>query len=73
VAEGRKAVNFSEWASYQPDMQRRLLLASCQDVATGKMPGVWTLLHPETRLSVQDVEMICAAARRTQADAAVGR
>jgi len=73
VAEGRKAVNFSEWASYQPDMQRRLLLASCQDVATGKMPGVWTLLHPETRLSVQDVEMICAAARKAQADAAVGR
>jgi hypothetical protein len=73
VAEGRKAVNFSEWVSYQPVVQRRLLLASCQDVSTGKMPGLWTLLHPETRLSAQDIETICAAAQRTQADTAVGR
>jgi hypothetical protein len=73
VAEGRKAVNFSEWASYQPDVQRRLLLASCQDVSTGKMPGVWTLLHPETRLSAQDIETICAAAQRTPVDTGVGR
>lgn len=71
VAEGRKAVNFSEWASYPPDVQRTLLSASCQDVSTGKMPGVWTLLHPETRLSAQDVETICVAARKAQADAAV--
>ena len=35
--------------------------------------GAWTLLHPETRLSAQDVETICAAARRAQANAAVGR
>jgi hypothetical protein len=72
VAEGRKAVNFSEWASYQPGVQRALLSASCQDVSTGKMPGAWTLLHPETRLSAQDIETICAAARQAQADAAVG-
>lgn len=73
VAEGRRAVNFSEWASYQPDVQRTLLAASCQDVSTGKMPGAWTLLHPETRLSGEDVETICAAARKAQADAAAGR
>jgi heme-binding protein len=73
VAEGRRAVNFSEWASYKPDVQRTLLSASCQDVSTGKMPGAWTLLHPETRLSTEDVETICAAARKAQADAAVGR
>ena len=73
VAEGRKAVNFSEWASYKPDVQRALLSASCQDVSTGKMPGAWTLLHPETRLSAQDVQTICAAARKAPADAAAGR
>jgi len=28
----------------------------------GKMPGAYTLLRPETRLSSQDVETICAAA-----------
>jgi hypothetical protein len=64
VKEGRAAVNFSEWAAYPPDRQRTLLVASCQDASTGKMPGsAWTLLHPETRLSAQDVATICAATR----------
>src|SRR5262245_5785963 len=63
VAEGRKAVNFSEWGAYPPNQQRALLSASCDDASTGRMPGPWTLLHPEARLSSQDVETICAAAR----------
>jgi len=62
VAEGRKAVNFSEWASYPPERQQQLLGAACQDVTAGKMPGVWATLHSEARLSPHDVEMICAAA-----------
>lgn len=62
VAEGRKAVNFSEWSAYSPGQQRTLLSASCDDVSAGRMPGPWTLLHPETRLSPRDVETICAAA-----------
>jgi len=66
VAEGRKAVNFSEWAGYAPDRQRNLLVASCQDVKKGKMPGPYSLVRPETRLSAQDVEIICAAARQTE-------
>ena len=73
VTEGRKAVNFSEWATYPPQAQRTLLSASCQDVSDGKMPGLYTRLRPETRLSAQDVETICAAARRTEASAADGR
>ena len=67
VAEGRKAVNFSEWAAYSPAAQRTLLSASCQDVADGKMPGPYTLVRPETRLSAQDIETICAAAREAEA------
>ena len=70
VTEGRKAVNFSEWAAYPPEQQRMLLVVSCQDASNGKMPGPYTLLHPETRLSTQDVETICAAARQAEADAA---
>jgi hypothetical protein len=31
VKEGRKAVNFSEWAAYPPEGQRILLAESCQD------------------------------------------
>ena len=73
VTKGRKAVNFSEWATYPPEAQRTLLSASCQDVSDGKMPGPYTLLRPETRLSVQDVETICAAARRSEASAVGGR
>jgi len=73
VAEGRKAVNFSEWGAYSPEQQRTLLSVSCQDASTGKMPGPYTWLRPETRLSAQDVETICAAARQAEADVAGGR
>jgi heme-binding protein len=73
VAEGRKAVNFSEWGAYQPEVQRMLLVASCQDASEGKMPGrPYTLLRPEARLSTQDVETICAAARQAEAEQAAG-
>jgi hypothetical protein len=71
VSEGRKALNFSEWASYSPAEQRQLLAESCRSASEGKMPGSpYTLLHPEARLSAQDIETICAAARRAEADAA---
>ncbi len=64
VKQGRKAVNFSEWGAYPPERQRALLIASCQDVSSGKMPGsAYTLLYPQSRLSAQDVQTICAAAR----------
>jgi hypothetical protein len=70
VQEGRKAVNFSEWAAYPTERQGKLLAESCQDVTAGKMPGPYALLHPEMRLSPRDVETICAAARQTGASAA---
>ena len=70
VTEGRKAVNFSEWAGYSLAQQRTLLDASCQDVSGGRMPGPYTLLHPDMRLSAEDIETICTAAR--QADAHPG-
>lgn len=68
VNQGRKAVNFSEWAAYPPEQQRALLVASCRDASEGKMPPrFYTLMHPEARLSVQDVETICVAARQVEA------
>jgi Haem-binding domain len=72
VAKGRQAVNFSEWSTYSPDVQRMLLSASCQDVSSGKMPGFYTLVRPETRLSPQDIETICAAARQAEAQTLAG-
>lgn len=71
VKEGRNAVNFSEWGAYPAARQRELLEQSCRDVSQGKMPGSpWTLLHPEARLSAQDIQTICAAARQADAGAA---
>ena len=68
VTAGRKAVNFSEWGRYSPDVRRQLLRQSCHDAAAGTMPGrPYTLLRPEARLSAGDVETICAAARQSQA------
>ena len=72
VAEGRKAVNFSEWGAYSPQQQQTLLAVSCDDARSGKMPGAYTLFRPETRLSTTEFETICAAARRTDAHAAGG-
>jgi len=66
VAEGRNAVNFSEWAAYSAAQQRTLLAASCDDAKSGKMPGPYPFFKPETRLSPQDVETICTAARQTE-------
>jgi hypothetical protein len=73
VAEGRKAVNFSEWAGYPPAARRTLLAASCDDASSGKMPGPYALVRPETKLAPQDIETICAAARQPEARAADGR
>ena len=67
VADGRRAVNFSEWGTYLSDQQRALLALSCQDAQEGRMPGLYTLLRPETRLSAHDIETICAAAIRAGA------
>src|SRR5262249_41357394 len=71
VKKGRSAVNFSEWAQYQPEQQRVLLIESCQDASQGRMPGPYALLHPEMRLLPQDIETICAASRQAEEDAAV--
>jgi len=67
VTKGRKAVNFSEWAAYSAEQQRLLLAVSCDDARSGKMPGPYTLLRPETRLSERDIETICAATHHAEA------
>jgi hypothetical protein len=67
VTKGRKAVNFSEWGAYSAEQQRLLLAVSCDDARSGKMPGPYTLLRPETRLSARDIETICAATHHAEA------
>jgi hypothetical protein len=72
VTQGRKAVNFSEWSSYPPDVQRQMLVASCQAISAGKMPDAYTLFRSETRLSAADLETICSAARYAAASQKAG-
>jgi Haem-binding domain len=72
VAKGRRAVNFSEWSAYPSDVQRMLLAVSCQDVSAGKMPGAYTWVRPETRLSATDIDTVCTAARQAEALTAEG-
>lgn len=67
VADGRQAVNFSEWGTYLSDQQRALLALSCQDAIDGRMPGPYALLRPDTRLSAKDIMTLCAASRRAGA------
>ena len=73
VKQGRRVVNFSEWTAYPPEQQRGLLDASCQAVSQGKMPGAYSVLRPQTRLSAQDIATICAAARQTGTEARASR
>ena len=71
VKEGREALNFSDWAAYPPERQQKLLEEMCRDVSAGRMPGLpWTLLHPEARLSAQDIQTVCAAAHQAGAGTA---
>ena len=64
VVDGREAVNFSEWTTYNPERQRKLLQKSCEEVTDGEMPiRSYTWLHPDTKLSPQDVDAICAVTR----------
>jgi hypothetical protein len=69
VTKGRTAVNFSEWVAYSPEQQRVLLSISCDDARSGKMPGAYTLFKPDTQLSTEDIQTICAAAREVDARA----
>ncbi len=63
VKDGRAHVNFSEWSYYSPDMSRLRLKEVCNEAKAGEMP-IWfyTLMHPRTKLSQEDVRALCAAA-----------
>jgi heme-binding protein len=67
VNEGREALNFSEWASYPPDRQRKLLAQSCDEVTEGEMPGLpYTLIHRGSRLTAGEASAICVLSGKTR-------
>jgi hypothetical protein len=64
VNEGRAELNFSEWAAYSPDKQRKLLKKSCDEVKEGEMPmSIYTVMHPAAKLSASDIDTMCSLAQ----------
>ena len=63
VNDGRRQVNFSNWGTYPPERQRKLLKEACNEVTKGDMPmWIYTVLHRGTTLSAADVRAVCALA-----------
>lgn len=61
VKEGRNKLNFSTWAAYDREKQQKHLGEICEQVKEGEMPGaVYTLMHPNARLSDAARRTICA-------------
>jgi hypothetical protein len=60
VQEGRKELNFSEWASYGPEKSDKLLNKLCKETSRGAMPQFpYSLLHPKAKLTDADVQALC--------------
>ena len=60
VNNARAELNFSVWGSYGAKKKGSRLRAICDQCRRGKMPlASYALVHPEVRLSPEDVQMIC--------------
>jgi hypothetical protein len=58
VSKGRAKLDFSLWAARPHSANERMEI--CDAVTNGSMPlRVYSLLHPDARLSQQDVDLIC--------------
>ncbi len=61
VRAGRKKMNLSDWAGYDAQKESKLVDEACKEVREGEMPGtMYTLMHPQAKLTVGDVQAICA-------------
>ncbi|MEW5981432.1 MAG: Rid family hydrolase [Acidobacteriota bacterium] len=60
VREGRSALNFSEWRTYDTRRQARRLEEVCEIVRAGEMPPPsYLLMHGDARVSESDVRALC--------------
>ena len=61
VENGRRKLNFSEWHLYGPEMSQLKMGEACEQAKAGKMPlPFYTPLHPEARISPEDVKALCS-------------
>jgi len=67
VAQGRKRLNFSEWANYPQSRQVSLLGNIAEEVKNEEMPyPPYLILHSEARLSRADRDSLIAWANDEQ-------
>jgi len=59
VERGRQEVNFSEWTAYVPVTRKRKLQWIERALHEHVMPpGLYRLLHPDARLTEQDISRL---------------
>lgn len=59
IREGRKHLNFSEFATYEPKRQARKLEEAAEQIETGEMPlSSYVLGHPEADLSAEQKTLL---------------
>lgn len=67
VKEGRKHLNLSDWAHYKPQRAIARLDQICQELQDDKMPiKPYRLMHPNTVLTKQEIDLICAWVETTR-------
>ena len=69
VNDGRRDMNFSDWAQYSRSEQEGMLKQICREAKSGMMPlGSYLRLHADAKLSSADVKTLCdwAAAESQQ-------
>ena len=60
VNEGRRNLDYSEWAKSAADRQDRKLRQMCDEVTDGNMPlSSYLPMHPKARLSEEDKKTLC--------------
>lgn len=64
VSDGRRHLNFSEWAGYDRNKAAKKLQEIDEEIQSKAMPlSSYTLLHPEARLSDQERTLVADWAR----------
>lgn len=60
VNHGRSHLNFSEWGRYNRREAGEMLEVICKEVKAGAMPlSSYTPLHPGSKLTTEDVKLLC--------------
>ena len=60
VDHGRRHLNYSDWAQYEPDTATRLLKNACEFARKETMPlPSYVRVHGEARLSDRDIAALC--------------